>query len=384
MNAAKPRVVIVQRRLTHYRVPFFSALRVELARRGVALDLLVGRGTDEEASKKDGGTLDWARTVPTYYAAGEKLCWQRLQPYLNGADLVIVTQENKLLHNFPLLLNGRRPFKLAFWGHGANLQSGNPRGLKERFKQWTSRRVDWWFAYTETSAKLVEATGFPLERITTVNNAVDTLQLIRYSQSITPDEIDAMRRELRLEPGPVGIFVGSLYPEKRLDFLFEAAQGLRARIPDFQLVVVGDGPQREKVRSWCEEHAWSRWLGVRQGREKVVCLKVAKIMLSPGALGLGVLDSFAAKLPAVVTCGTGHGPEIAYLENGKNGLITANNLDAYTHACATLLASTAELDKLGASCGRSALEYTEENMVKRFANGVCDSLKTPPYRRLQP
>ena len=61
--------------------------------------------------------------------------------------------ENKLIQNHLLLLGPRR-FRLAFWGHGANLQSDNPHGLKERFKRWTTNRVDWWFAYTQMSADL--------------------------------------------------------------------------------------------------------------------------------------------------------------------------------------------------------------------------------------
>jgi L-malate glycosyltransferase len=37
------RVIIVQRRLTHYRVPLFELLRNDLAAEGIQLDLLVGQ-----------------------------------------------------------------------------------------------------------------------------------------------------------------------------------------------------------------------------------------------------------------------------------------------------------------------------------------------------
>ena len=374
------RVVIVQRRLTHYRVPFFNALRAELARRGLDLVLLVGQGTREEVAKNDAGSLPWAHGVPTYYAARGKLCWQNLKPYLHDADLVIVTQENKLLHNFPLLLSSRRRYSLAFWGHGANLQSNRPHGLKERLKRWTSRKVDWWFAYTDASRGLIAATGFPPERISTVNNAVDTLELAAHIQSITPAETAALRESLGFGPGPVGAFVGSLYADKRLDFLFGAAQAIRAVIPDFQLLILGDGPERQKVRDWCESHPWSRWMGAKRGREKVEYLKLSEIMLNPGAIGLGLLDSFVMELPVVVTEGGNHGPEIAYLENGTNGVKTANNLHAYRDACVSLLQNPNELNRLRAGCEHSGRLYTLENMVERFANGICTCLASPPLR----
>ncbi|MFN3717088.1 MAG: hypothetical protein ACK4R8_10235, partial [Thiobacillus sp.] len=145
------KVCIVQRRLTHYREPLFSVLRDKLALQGIQLALLVGQGTPAEEKKHDTGDLAWAQPIPTHYWLGGRLCWQPMGTHLDGVDLLIVTQENKLLQNHLLMLKPRR-FKLAFWGHGANLQSDNPRGLKERFKRWTTNRVDWWFAYTQMSA----------------------------------------------------------------------------------------------------------------------------------------------------------------------------------------------------------------------------------------
>lgn len=371
------RVVIVQRRLTHYRVPFFNALRAELARRGLDLVLLVGQGTREEVAKNDAGSLPWAHGLPTYYAARGKLCWQNLKPYLHDADLVIVTQENKLLHNLPLLLNNRRRFRLAFWGHGANLQSDNPRGFRERIKRWTTRRVDWWFAYTKISADLVEAAGFRPERITTVNNAVDTVDLLTHTLAVTPEETTLLRERCGFGVGPVGVFVGSLYPEKRLNFLIESARAVREKIPNFALLIIGDGSEREKVRAWCEQYSWCRWVGAQHGRQKAAYLSVAQVMLNPGLVGLGILDSFVARVPVLTTsCGL-HSPEIAYLNNGVNGLLTDDDLNSYVEACCALLDDAPRLAALRAACDASAKEYTVGNMARRFADGIAEALSMP-------
>lgn len=363
------RAVIIQRRLTHYRIPLFEALRDLLAARGIELDLLVGRGTPAEEKKNDAGELPWAKSIPTHYLAGGRLCWQPVGRHLAGADLVIVTQENKLLQNHLLMLKPRR-FKLAFWGHGANLQSDNPDGLKERFKRWTTIRVDWWFAYTQMSAGLVKAAGFPEARITALNNAVDTAELLAQRQSVTPEETQALRESMGFGAGPVGVYVGSLYADKRLDFLFDAAEAIHREVPDFHLLIVGEGPERDKVRDWCVAHPWARWVGARFGREKAAYMSMAHIMLNPGALGLGVMDAFVCEVPLVVTISGNHGPEISYLENGVNGLITANDMKSYVDACVRLLCDARALEYLRAGCAASARKYTVENMAQRFAHGI--------------
>jgi len=362
-------VVIIQRRLTHYRVPLFELLREELASRDIQLRLLVGRGTPSEEQKRDSGSLDWSEQVPTHYFAGNRICWQPIYRYLAGADLVIVTQENALLANILLMLRPNK-FKLAFWGHGANLQSNKHNGFKERFKRWTTKRVDWWFAYSVMSEALVCAAGFPASHVTVLNNSVDTSELQRQKNSVTAEETLALRRSLGFGDGPVGVFVGSLYAGKRLDFLFAAAEAIRQEVAGFHLLLIGEGPERDKVRSWCDVHPWAQWAGGRFGRDKTACLSMAQVMLNPGAVGLGILDSFVCDVPMLTTdCGN-HGPEIAYLENGRNGLMTANALEDYTVAAVRLLRAPEALNALRAGCAKSAAEYTVENMVRRFADGI--------------
>lgn len=372
-RGTSPTVCIVQRRLTHYRVPLFEALRDELARRDIRLRVLVGQGTPAEAMKKDAGELAWAEPLATRYLAGGRLCWQPMHRHIRHADLVIVTQENKLLQNHLLLVAPRR-FRLAFWGHGANLQSGRPDGAKERFKRWTTCRADWWFAYTRLSADLVRAAGFSADRTTVLNNAIDTAQMQQQRRSVTPAELHALRDALGFGPGPVGVFVGSLYSDKRLAFLLEAAAAIRAQVPDFQLLIVGDGPDRGRVEAACAAQPWVRWVGVKTGRDKVLHVALAQLMLNPGLVGLGILDDFVCGTPMMTTdCGL-HSPEIAYLDQGVNGLMTANDVGAYAEACVRLLRDPVALDGLRAGCAASADEYTVQNMARRFAEGIDRAL----------
>ncbi len=369
------RVVIVQRRLPHYRVPFFEALRARAAARGIEIVLVHGDPTPEEALKRDSGSLAWARHAPCRYALGGRLCWQNPSPWTGGAELVIVTPENRLLYNLWLQLGGRRRTRLGLWGHGANFQ-GQAGSLRERFKRQMARRTDWWFAYTAMSLAPIERSGFPRQRITVLNNAIDTRQLAEQRNALTPAASEALRADLGLVGRHVGIFVGSLYADKRIEMLLDAALRIRQAVPDFELLVVGDGPLAATVADFAQRHDWVRPLGARRGADKVAAMSLAHLMLNPGLVGLSVLDAFVCKVPMVTTdCGL-HSPEIAYLEHGHNGWITADDVVAYAQAVVGLLNEPARLEQLRNGCATAAAEYTVERMAERFVAGIDDCLRS--------
>lgn len=373
-SVTRPKVLVVQRRLTHYRVPLFNRMRETLAAAGVELAVAYGNPTREEFVKADSGQLPWGVHIPTRYWLGGRLCWQNALPAARHADLVVVTQENRLLFNYLwALVRGDR--KWAFWGHGRNFQTDSSTGFRERFKRWLSTRVDWWFAYTARSQEVILESGYPGERITVLNNAIDTGRLAAELENIGADDLEQARQAFGIGPGRVCLSLASLHADKRLDFLFEAAQRIRARVPDFRLVLVGDGPQREFVaRTVAAYPDWMTWLGARTGREKALVLAMSELLLSPGSLGLAVLDSFVAGVPIVKTMGQRDGPESVYMQSGVNGLMTDGNMDAYVNGVVGLLSDPAAMDSLRRGCKASARHYSIENMAERFSQGILDCL----------
>jgi len=369
----RTQVAIVQRRLTHYRLPLFELMREDLARQDVEMRLLVGRPTAEELDKKDEGVLDWAEPVPTRYLFGGRICWLNFGPMLRDeTKLVVVPHENKLVYNLVALAN-RGERRIAFWGHGRNMQSRRPQGAKERFKQATVRSPDWWFAYTDATVPVLEQAGFPASKVTVLHNAIDT-------RALEADwrEADARRTQLRAElglgSGPVGIYLGSLYPDKRLPFLFAACDAIRARVPDFEMLVVGDGPSRGEVEAFVAERPWARWLGMRRGAAKAQALAVSDVLLNPGLVGLGILDSFACRVPMFTTdCGI-HSPEICYLDNEVNGVITADSAEVYVDAVVRALTRPDYLQTLRAGAERSAAAINIEAMARNFTGGILRCL----------
>jgi glycosyltransferase involved in cell wall biosynthesis len=94
----------------------------------------------------------------------------------------------------------------------------------------------------------------------------------------------------------------------------------------------------------------------------------------PGRVGLGILDSLAAGLPLVTTRISIHTPEVEYLEDGYNGLMTEPNPEAYAHAVIRLLSTPNELRRLKAGAQTSSEKYSIEAMVDNFHRGIQDCL----------
>lgn len=371
-------VLVVQRRMPHYRVKFFEALRTELPNVGCELTLAYGRPTSAEARKGDSAEIDWAKQLPTSYFLGGRICWQPFAPWMRGAAVAVLTPENKLVNNIGAQLMQTRT-RIVLWGHGANLQ-GDPTSVRERVKRWMARHADWWLGYTEMSRELIARTGFPRERVTILNNAVDTVEMGATLAGLQPASLAEARARWHLKGAHVGVFVGSLYEEKRIDFLLEAALVLRQRIPDFELLILGDGPQAEMVEAFCKAHAWAHPLGMCKGLDKVVALAASRVMLNPGLVGLGILDAFVCGVPMVTTdCGL-HSPEVAYLDSGVNGWMTPDTLGDFVDAAAAVLTDDAVHARLQRGCDASAQAYTVENMAKNFARGVRQCLDVLAWR----
>jgi glycosyltransferase involved in cell wall biosynthesis len=365
--------------LTHYRIPFHERVRDRLMSDGIDYQLIYGDPVGPAATRRDTVELPWATRVETRRLSvlGREMYWQPILEPTRGADLTIASQENKLLANYWLQLRqvlGTGRF--AFWGHGRNLQSDEPDSLSERLKRRLALHAHWWFAYTPGTRRFLDGLGFPADRITVFNNAVDTTTLVAERDSITPSEIEAFRRDHDLGSGPIGLYVGGMYADKRLDFLIDAARLIHQRLPSFRLLLVGAGSHADIASAAAARHAFIRYLGPRFGREKALSAAASQVFMLPAAVGLAVLDSFCYGLPLVTLAGQGHGPEIEYLHDGASGLVLGHETSAggYADAISELLNNADLHCRLVDGARASARRYSIEAMAERFCDGVRSAL----------
>jgi glycosyltransferase involved in cell wall biosynthesis len=297
-----------------------------------------------------------------------------------GADLVILEQASKLLVNYPLLtLQFRSSWPaVALWGHGINLQRHTASHVGETIKAIASRHARWFFAYTESTRQLMITRGIPDSRITVVQNSIDASTLCRAIRDISNDEIRRYSADWGSSSGRTAVFIGSLYPEKRLRFLVEACAIVAGQLPQFRLLIAGDGPDRPVAEELAQNYAFVTFLGRVDGRERDALLRIADCIAMPGLVGLAIVDSFAAEAPIITTSVSYHSPEIEYLEDGVNGILVRNEYspDQFAQAVLEVLTDESLSTKLRSGCRIAAERYTNEEMVHRFANGIERALET--------
>lgn len=372
------RVVFTTLVVTHYRQCFHELVRSKLQSHAISYDLITGAPTSADRKKGDTIDMPWATRVACLrFGRAGRLVWQNFLLHVRGADLVILGQENRFLANYCLQILPRRlrP-RIALWGHGRNFQARRRRSWAERWKARWARRCDWWFAYTDETRRHLERLGYPPERITVFNNALDVLDIFAIKTRIGEARLAQLRADLGLSGDHVGVFVGGHYPDKRLEFLFDAADRIRAQVPDFELLIIGGGEDLPLVRALAAGRSWVHVMGPRFGAEKIELMLLAHLMLMPGLVGLAILDAGAAGLPLVTTAFPWHSPEIAYLEDGRNGVIVPawRDPDAFADAVVALLGDPVRLARLGAGALVTSRRYTVEAMADRFVDGVLQAL----------
>lgn len=375
-----PVVAVVYKTLPHYRLRFYELLRDLLAESGVELRLIYGQPSTGDAMKGDTRDLDWAIPIRNRYLTigSLGLIWQPCHRLLQGADLIIVEQANKLLLNYVLLLEralGLR--RIGYWGHGRNFQCESQHSPSELAKRSLIRHVDWWFAYNEATARLLQSAHYPQDKTTVVQNATDTATLIKEATNASEESVYSTRESLGVpRDAQVCAYVGGMYPLKRLDYLLTACDTIRSETPSFHMVFVGGGESSEMIERAASTRPWIHHLGPLFGPDLVRVLKTCELLLVPASVGLVVLDSFALEIPLIAVEGAGHGPEIEYLDSGVNGILLPADTPhvGYAKAVTALLSDRMALASLQSGCKDAATTFTIENMAANFANGILAAL----------
>jgi glycosyltransferase involved in cell wall biosynthesis len=375
-------VLFIQRVLADYRAPFFLKLHDVLRASNIQLQVIAGLPWPEEAVRDELDQLPFGRRMHNQ-RLWRNVYWQRgARKASTQADLIIFEQANAALHLYPLLLRwgAAAQQKLAYFGHGRNLNVAQHMSARERWKRIWLHRVDWWFAYTELTQDILAQQGYPRDRITVVNNSIDTTQIGQVAARCTAEEKDQLFTRLfgdvRAPSTRVGVFCGRLTSLKWIPFLLEMIQRVQTQCPDFRMILIGDGTDRLAVEAFCAANPWCVYVGPQHGQARVPYLALGDIWINPGMTGLAILDALTLGLPFISTANGIHSPEIAYLRPGSNGLLPNPDIGECASAITALLGDAPQLKTMKAQARRDASSYSIERMVERFHDGICAVLNS--------
>lgn len=166
---------------------------------------------------------------------------------------------------------------------------------------------------------LIKDFNVPAERIELVYNGVE---LERFRKHFTDQEKDALRNNLGLKPGPVIGAIGRLSPVKGYQYLVEAFSMLCNEYKDLNLLMVGDGPEKENLKSLCRELKIAESVTfIPPIPDTPKTLSIMDLFVSSSVqegLGLSIVESLAAGRPVVAS---DVGGVSSIVKNDKTGML---------------------------------------------------------------
>jgi phosphatidylinositol alpha 1,6-mannosyltransferase len=206
-------------------------------------------------------------------------------------------------------------------------------------------------APTRTAARSLEAQG--VRPVMVWDQGVD-------SQALAPWHRSARLRDALAGDGDLLVgYVGRLSAEKQLDLLTAAA-----RLPRVRLVLVGDGPDRDRLRGLLPHAVF---LGVRRGAALARLFATFDVFVYPGAFetfGLTVREAQASGAAVIVP---DRGGAADLVDHGTTGLtFTAHDAASLADRVAALEADRGASTRLGIAA-RAAVEHlTWDSAVDRL------------------
>ncbi len=166
---------------------------------------------------------------------------------------------------------------------------------------------------------------------------------------------------------PVAISVARLSAEKDFPTLLRAVPKIVSQIPDFQLKIVGDGPERAGMEKLIEELGLGGCVQLLGERTDVPdLLREAGFFVSSSlteGISLTLLEAMAVGLPIIATA-VGGNPEIVV--EGKTGhLVPSQNPIALAEAIVTICCQPSKWREMGKAGRERVAEYFD---IRRMAN----------------
>jgi len=217
--------------------------------------------------------------------------------------------------------------------------------------------IDVWSGRRQAVRRAIEAA----DQVTTVSRAtrkrlLDWVDLSPERVRVLPNTVDerfvpgprseALRRRLRLGPGPVLLTVGRLATGelyKGHELVFSALPDLRRRFPDLVHVVAGDGDDRPRLERRAAELAGDaqsvRFLGYVPDEELPDLYRLADLFVMPSSdEGFGIVYLEAAACGLRVLGGIGGGSADAVPDSRVGALVDPADRAGFVEATTRLLA----------------------------------------------
>jgi len=374
----KRRIAIFWNYLFHYRLPFYDRLGLT-----PGVDLTVFHGGDEPTVRRHGAlSADGHPFRSVRIRTHEKSLWGAVvyvqvgmwRHLLRSRYDVIVCEGNfGILSNALIALYAKLTGAQVFYWAGGwerNVIAGLPARLRRLFIRLTARLADGFLCYGSNAQAFLTRYGVDPGRCTIVQNTIDT-EAVRSRYAHDRALAAATRAALGLDGKLVILSVGVLISRKRHELLIEAFEAVRSVRSDVSLILVGDGPERERLAALVAERGipdvhFTGEVVADVGRY----FALADVFVLPALGGLAINEAMAYGLPVI--CSEGDGTEQDLVIPGRTGLFfRKNDISDLAEKVLQLLASATRRIDMGAGAREHVYRVASmSRMVSRFLGAV--------------
>ncbi len=322
-------------------------------------------------------------TVPFHWKRSFRMFPTLLFRILRGKyDIVIA--EGGLFLDFPPLMLGCKLAKtrLIVWSAG-NMRDNFPKSTDPLIKKVVYAFVRHVYprchaaiAYGFGTREYLTFLGVKPDRIFIAPNTVDNF-FFEEMPKMNRERTGTLHKELSLANKKVILYVGSLEPRKDLDTLIMAFERIRAKLPQTTLLLVGDGPDRERLVKLCKEKNLAdsvKFIGKVNYFDLPFYYSLCNVFVLPSQGGITVMEAMASGKPVIVSeeCNALYSvPGI--VRHKENGFIVKkgdfNQIQKHLH---NLLTN----DELATEMGRKSREVASTSFsLDKMIQGFLEAIK---------
>lgn len=212
--------------------------------------------------------------------------------------------------------------RVLFWTHGwVRLE----KGAKAFVRRCFYRLADGLLLYGNWARLIGLSEGFPSNKLYVIYNSLDYGVQRKARSNVTRQELESIRRDYcSSSNGALLIFCGRLIKTCKLNLILEAMAVLQCDGVETSLLLVGDGPEKERLVQMAKElKVRVHFYGACYDENILARLiMAANVMVSPGKVGLTAMHGFVYGTPVIShDDAEAQGPEFEAIIHGKTGAL---------------------------------------------------------------
>ena len=345
----------------------FVELVTELHRAGHDLQVVVRRGSGVDLLLEQRGVP--RHSTPFRGGGDPRGLWRVIQIARHFRPEWIVTSRAKLY--WPMVIIGLwTGVRVALFRH------------LTYFKHWHERRLlprlaDRFYVVSEFGRDVLAAEGAPAERLVPLYNPIDVARFV----PLAPEERARRRAALGFRACDVlAGFAGRMEQSKGLIPLREALATMMGRLPELQMVWIGDGRERAATEEFVQDNllrSRHRFLGWQTEIEKFLPLLDFLVVPSlwPETFGRVAAEAQACGVPVI--CSAAGGLAEALIP-GRTGVLLDSPVDSA--ALCTAIESFTRDPILRARLGAAGIDFVRSRFSsEHIAGAFIRNLRTAPF-----